>query len=93
LTKFSLYGGWPLRPATDNTQVIARSSNQAWVDLNRDDILNQGDAVQQFGVIVSGKMGNGEFLVFADDAIFQNRFLDRDNRTLATNLARWFSEI
>lgn len=92
LTQFSLYGGWPLRPATHNTQVIARSSSQAWVDLNRDDILNQGDAVQHFAVIVSGKMGKGEFLIFADDAIFQNRFLDQDNRSLASNLARWFSE-
>lgn len=91
LSTFDLYGGWPLRPAEEHVRTIARSSDKAWVDLNRDEILNQGDVVQQFGIIVTGTIGKGEFVVFADDAIFQNRFLGKDNRALAKNLGQWLS--
>jgi hypothetical protein len=45
--------------------------------------------VGSFGVVVSGDLGNGRFIVFGDDAIFQNKFLDNSNRQLAKNLARW----
>lgn len=91
LDRFSLYGGWPLRPAGDHARPIASSSERAWVDLNRDKVLNQGDAMQKFAVIVAGNIGQGEFVVFADDAIFQNRFLDADNQLLAKNLGHWFA--
>lgn len=40
-------------------------------------------------MVVAGSYGKGRFAVFGDDAIFQNRFLDADNRKLAANLARW----
>jgi hypothetical protein len=91
LTTFNLYGGWPLRSTDDRSRAIALSSNKAWVDLNRDKIFNQGDPVQQFELIVAGTIGEGEFVVFADDAIFQNKFLAEENLTLAKNLGRWLS--
>ena len=91
LKSFNLYGGWPLRPAADHTQTIASSSDNAWVDLNGDAILNKGDVVQPFGIIVRGTIGQGEFVVFADDAIFQNKFLVEGNKALAANLGRWFA--
>jgi hypothetical protein len=91
LTSFNLYGGWPLRSADDNSHAIALSSDQAWVDLNRDKIFNQEDAIQQFELIVAGTIDEGEFIVFADDAIFQNKFLVEDNLTLAKNLGRWLA--
>ncbi len=91
LVAIKLYGGWPLRPAGDNAQIIAQTGAKAWVDLNGDSLLDKTDAVQAFGVIVSGTIGKGEFVVFADDAIFQNRFLDEDNRKLAENLGRWLA--
>jgi hypothetical protein len=40
-------------------------------------------------VVVTGELGAGRFIIFGDDAVFQNRFLDRQNRQLAKNLARW----
>lgn len=91
LHAFNLYGGWPLRPAGDHARIIARTGDQAWVDLNGDRLLNNGDAMQSFGVVVGGTLGNGEFVVFADDAIFQNRFLDKNNRKLAENLGQWLA--
>jgi hypothetical protein len=32
-------------------------------------------------------------VVFGDDALFQNRFLDGNNRVLAGNLARWLQPV
>jgi hypothetical protein len=51
--------------------------------------LSKGDIVQSFGVVVQGTHGAGRFVVFGDDAIFQNKFLDASNKQLARNLARW----
>jgi class 3 adenylate cyclase len=89
--RFSLYGVWALMAFADNARVIASTSPDAWVDLDGDGTLSAGDAVQSFGVAVAGTMGRGAFVVFGDDAIFQNKFLDDDNRKLATNLAAWLS--
>ena len=92
LQYFSLYGGWPLLPLHDDVHVIASTSSTAWVDLNRDRVLSDNDPVQEFGVLVTGSIGKGEFAVFADDAIFQNRFLKGENEKLVENLSRWMSQ-
>lgn len=87
---FSLYGGWALMNTAPSARIIATTSPKGWVDFNGDKKLSNGDVVQVFGVVVSGEIGAGRFVVFGDDAIFQNRFLDASNRQLAKNLARWF---
>jgi uncharacterized protein DUF4350 len=89
LTQFSLYGGWALMGFAENVRALASTSVDAWVDLNGDRKLSPDDAVQSFGVVVAGTRGRGEFVVFGDDAIFQNKFLDADNAHLAKNLAAW----
>lgn len=89
LRQFSLYGGWPLLPEGANTRSIASTSPTAWVDLDGDKMISLNDAIQELSVIVTGSLGQGEFVVFADDAIFQNRFLKDENIDLADNLSRW----
>lgn len=89
---FSLYGGWPLLPTHESAGSIASTSPTAWVDLNYDDTLSPKDVMQEFGVLVTGKVGKGEFAIFADDAIFQNRFLKGENKKLADNLIRWMMQ-
>lgn len=86
---FSLYGGWALMNSASSARVVATTSPKGWVDFNGDKTLSKGDVVGTFGVVVTGELGAGRFVVFGDDAIFQNRFLDEQNRQLATNLARW----
>lgn len=90
LTKFSVYGGWALDPGKAGT-AIARTSPDAWADLDGDKHFSKGDAVAAFTVAVSGTLGAGSFVVFGDDAIFQNRFLDEDNGRLAANLSGWLA--
>jgi len=89
LDGFALYGSWALLAEGENTQVLATSSSESWVDLNGNRQLDASDAQQAFAVLVYGAIGKGAFLVFADDAIFQNRFLQGDNLVLAHNLADW----
>lgn len=84
-----LYGGWALLNTADSAQIIALTSPRGWVDFNGDGKLSKGDVEQPFGVVVAGNLGSGRFVVFGDDAIFQNKFLDDGNRKLAANLARW----
>ncbi|MGD0585209.1 MAG: DUF4350 domain-containing protein [Oryzomonas sp.] len=90
ITSFSAYGVWALKPGTSSS-AIARTSPEAWVDLKGDNILSEGDAVGAFAVVVMGSLGKGDFVVFGDDAIFQNRFLDNNNRKLAINMGTWLT--
>jgi hypothetical protein len=86
---FSVYGAWALMETAPSARIVASTSPKAWVDLNGDTVLSKGDAIGSFGLVVSGETGSGRYVVFGDDAIFQNRFLDEQNRLLAKNLARW----
>jgi len=88
LDQFSVYGCWALDPGKTGTPIVYTSS-EAWVDLDGDKKLSKGDASGVFNVAVTGMSGAGSFVVFADDAIFQNRYLDEYNQRLAENLADW----
>jgi len=90
INSFSAYGVWALNPIAPVTG-IARTSPGSWVDLNGDGVLKKGDAVGAFAIAVTAALGKGDFVIFGDDAIFQNRFLDDDNRKLAANLGKWLT--
>lgn len=83
---FSVYGGWALKSGREGA-AIALTSAGSWVDLDGNRILTKGDALGPFEIVIAGSLGAGSFVVFGDDAIFQNRYLDQDNGKLAANLA------
>ena len=89
IDNFSIYGGWALLARNENVTSVARTSSKAWVDLNRNGVLNEQDAMMSFSMVLSGRLGQGYFVVFGDDAIFQNQFLKDENLTLAKNLVSW----
>ena len=85
---FNLYGAWGLNPNDASVGIMAITQPSAWLDMNRNQV--KGNNPQgRFPVIVRGPIGLGEFLVFGDDAIFQNQFLVGNNLQLAKNLAQW----
>lgn len=88
ISHFSAYGAWALNPG-DGATAIASTSGESWVDLNGDRSLSDGDARGPFALAVSGSRGAGAFVVFGDDAIFQNHYLDDSNSKLAANLGAW----
>ena len=89
LKKIGVHGAWALMTESKTAQIIARTGSKAWIDLNRDGKFNETDARQSFGVIIAGTLGKGRYLIFGDDAIFQNKFLDQENMPLGKNLADW----
>jgi len=89
LDNFEMFGVWALLASGRKTTVVAQTSPTAWVDLNQNKQLEPGDAVQSFAVAVAGQFGAGRFVVFGDDALFQNEFLKANNEALSVNLARW----
>lgn len=90
LGKISVYGTWGLM-AKDNAKVVASTSSKAWGDMNRDRVLNQGEPVQEFGIVAVSEFGRGKVAVVADDAPFANRFIvEADNMKLAENIMEWF---
>jgi len=91
LSGFALYGAWALLPEAPRLVALAETQPHAWVDLNRSERFDTGDAMQSFVVAVVGEKGEGHFVVFGDDALFQNRFLaeGKENLRLAQNLAAW----
>lgn len=88
ISEFSLHGAWGLINKDDRARIVASTSPQAWIDLDRDKIQKK-EGTASFGVLGAGELGNGAFLVFGDDAIFQNKFLNGNNKALAVNLAAW----
>ena len=93
LDTFAAYGTWALMGEKEGVQEIARTSEDAWVDLNMNGVLNDRDAKQAFAIILAGEIGLGKFVIFGDDALFQNQFLQGGNRILGQNLARWFCSL
>lgn len=89
LDAFDMFGSWALLASGDTTTVVARTGPTAWVDLNQDRELREGDAVESFAVVVAGRVGAGRFVVFGDDAVFQNQFFKGNNEILGQNLAEW----
>lgn len=85
---FSVYGGWAVA-ADGGGRVVAATSPHAWIDLDGDRKRSDRDAMQSFGVMLAGRQGRGEFVIFGDDGIFQNKFLEGGNLLLARNLAEW----
>jgi hypothetical protein len=88
LHEFSLYGAWGLMNLNGSARIVASTGPNAWIDLARDKVQKKEETAS-FGVAVAGELGKGGFLVFGDDAIFQNKFLDENNKMLAANLAGW----
>lgn len=89
LDRFGVFGGWAMIPTDHGSQIMAQTSPTSWIDLNND---RMPDAQQSFGTIIVGKKGKGQFVVFSDDAMFQNRFLREYNFKLAKNLVSWLNE-
>ena len=87
--KIGVHGAWALMTESNTAEIIARTGPKAWIDLNGDGKFNATDARQSFGVVIAGTLGKGRYLIFGDDAIFQNKFLDRENMLLGKNLANW----
>lgn len=90
VTQFSVHGAWGLLNLSPTARVVAATGPQAWVDLNMDKVQEKKETAS-FGVAVAGEVGKGGFIVFGDDALFQNKFLDDDNRYLARSLAGWLN--
>ncbi len=89
LKRFAVYGSWGLVVNNKDIKVIAKSSNSSWLDFNRNGVKDGDEPAGPFAIIVAGNFGQGGFVFFADDAIFQNRFLTDDNEILARNLAKF----
>jgi hypothetical protein len=89
LKKIGVHGAWALMTDGTTARIIARTGPMAWIDLNRDGKFNETDARQSFGVIIAGTLGKGSYVIFGDDAIFQNKFLSQENMPLGKNLAAW----
>ena len=89
---FSAYGVWAIDPG-DAATAIARTSPSAWLDLVGNGILSKDDLVQAMAVAVTGSLGSGNYVIFGDDAIFQNRFLKDNNQILAANLTKWLARL
>lgn len=86
VTHFAVYGCWALATEGRFARLAASSGDRSWIDLDKDRSYTEKDARQSFGIIALGEVGKGDFVIFGDDAIFQNRFLIGANRLLAENL-------
>lgn len=90
LDSFNVYGGWALLGRDMDVRTVAYTSKKGWIDMNRDRVRDpRGEPLHAFNLVVAAEKGEGRFVVFGDDAIFQNQFIEGGNRALAQNLAKW----
>lgn len=92
IESFSLYGAWGLKPIGRDVSVLATTSGAALVDENQNSLPDAGEDSGEIAVALQGMVGKGMFVIFGDDAIFQNAFIEGDNLRLAGNLARWLKK-
>jgi hypothetical protein len=91
LRSLSVFGCWALKNFNPEAAEIARTGKNAWLDSDGNGRLSPGEPVGEHALVVAGTLGDGAYVVFGDDAIFQNRFLGEYNRDLARRLARWLA--
>ena len=91
LSGFSIYGAWALLSTASHVKIVAETGERSWVDLDRNNRLSNYDVMQKFGVMAAGELGQGRYVILGDDAVFQNRFYDSDNRALSTSILKWLS--
>ncbi len=90
LKKIAVFGTWGLMTER-NARVVARTSDKAWADLNRNRTKEKDEPTQSFGIVAVKKFGAGRVIVVADDAPFANSFINiGDNARLAQNIINWF---
>ena len=89
LERFKVYGGWALLTDNKNAETIAQTSSSAWIDTNMNGKQDARELQRPLGLSIAGTAGDGSFVVFGDDAIFQNQYLSEENMQLGKNLARW----
>lgn len=92
LDTVAIYGGWALNPSREATILFA-TSEAAWMDLNRNRRFDAGEPQWAYAMGLVRPVGAGYVVVFGDDAIFQNRFLQQQNKQLAENLVAWVKEL
>jgi hypothetical protein len=91
LGTLSVFGCWALKNNSPQASEIAHSGGKAWVDVDGNGVISPGDPVGAYGLVVAGTVAEGAYVVFGDDALFQNRFLESYNRELGRRLARWLA--
>lgn len=91
LRQFKLSSSWALNTSLEANS-IAKTGPQTWIDLNGNNARDGNDAQQAFSVVVTGQLGHGHFVLFADSTIFQNRSFRSHNQKLAENLSSWFKK-
>ena len=92
LARLSTFGCWALKSnGKSSARVIARTGPQSWLDSDNNGVRSSGDLVGTQALAVAGELGAGAYVVFGDDAIFQNRFLKAYNTEIAKRLARWLA--
>jgi hypothetical protein len=90
LKKIAVYGTWALLPDNEENSV-AKTSEKAWADLNRNRKKDKGEPTQAFTIVAVKKYKAGRVVVVADDAPFANAFINvGDNARLASNIIEWF---
>lgn len=92
LKSFAVYGSWGFFTENSNVKLVAKSSNNSWIDFNRNRIHDENEPKGPFGIIATGTLGKGSFVFFSDDAIFQNGYLKDENLELAKNLSKFLRE-
>jgi hypothetical protein len=91
LRSMGVFGCWGVKNSSPQATEIARTGAKAWLDTDRSGRPSPGEPVGTLGVVVAGTLAEGAYVVFGDDAIFQNQFLESHNREVGRRLARWLA--
>lgn len=76
-------------PTSNNSSVLVRTSEFAYLDRDRDGELDDNETLERRPVVVRESVGNGTVISISDPSLFINAMLEApDNRAFATALFR-----
>lgn len=88
----TLNGATVLQPG--NATTIARTSEFAYLDRNRNEELDAAERLRSYPVATSEQVGNGQVFVLSDPSVFINRMVEREgNLQLVTQSAQSYDRV
>ena len=92
IDKLAVFRTWGLRIREGGSaNIVAKTSDKAWADLNQDLVLNEGEPQEAYGIIAISRFGDGRAVICADDAILINKFIKTgNNQQFGKNIISWF---
>ena len=85
--------GWGVDVVGEGARTVVETSEDTWMDVDRDNALTSADRVGPIGLVGVSDVGAGSFILVGDDAVFANVGIGQaDNARLLSNILKLMAQ-